>query len=167
MQTICQSWQPNCQPWKLTTSISAILEAKLSLSAARLDNCKSWKFEVVALALLGFHMSACYRTASVCVLGFHMSACCAFRHPEAISLCSRARRFSGFGAAAALQFLAEGGWGEGSHIGCLCSRTLWRRCGSFRFPWQLATGFVNVVAVAFLDDSTRNVEESLDVLLKV
>ena len=111
LQTICQSWQPNCQPWKLTTSISAILEAKLSLSAARLDNCKSWKFEVVALALLGFHMSACYRTASVCVLGFHMSACCAFRHPEAISLCSRARRFSGFGAAAALQLLAEGGRG--------------------------------------------------------
>ena len=96
-----------------------------------------------------------------------MSACCAFRHPEAISLCSRARRFSGFGAAAALQFLAEGGWGEGSQIGRLRSRTLWRRCGSFRFPWQLATGFVNVVAVAFLDDSTRNVEGSLDVLLKV
>ena len=84
-----------------------------------------------------------------------------------LSLCSRTRRFSGFGAAAALQLLAEGGWGEGSHIGRLRSRTLWRRCGSFRFPWQLATGFVNVVAVAFLDDSTRNVEESLDVLLKV
>ena len=83
-----------------------------------------------------------------------------------LSLCSRARRFSGFGAAAALQLLAEGGWGEGSHFGRLRSRTLWRRCGSFRFPWQLATGFVNV-AVAFLDDSTRNVEESLDVLLKV
>ena len=83
-----------------------------------------------------------------------------------LSLCSRTRRFSGFGAAAALQLLAEGGWGEGSHIGRLRSRTLWRRCGSFRFPWQLATGFVNVAA-AFLDDSTRNVEESLDVLLKV
>ena len=40
-------------------------------------------------------------------------------------------------------------------------------CGSFRFPWHLATGFVNVVPIAFLDDSTRNVEESLDVLLKV
>ena len=84
-----------------------------------------------------------------------------------ISLCSRAKRFSGFGAAAALQLLAEGGWGEGSHFGRLRSRTLWRRCGSFRFPWQLATGFVNVVADAILDDSTRNVEESLDVLLKV
>ena len=85
-----------------------------------------------------------------------------------ISLCSRAKRFfSGFGAAAALQLLAEGGRGAGSHIGRLRSRTLWRRCGSFRFPWQLATGFVNVVAVAFLDDSTRKVEESLDVLLKV
>ena len=57
--------------------------------------------------------------------------------------------------------------GEGSHIGRLRSRTLWRRCGSFRFPWQLATGFVNVVAVAFLDDSTRKVKESLDVILKV
>ena len=84
-----------------------------------------------------------------------------------ISLCSRARRFSVFGAAAALQFLAEGGWGEGSHFGRLRSRTLWRRCGSFRFPWQLAGGFVNVVAVAILDDSTRNVEESFDVRLKV